>query len=478
MEALKKLYATPPDKLTDYELPTKRRKTKSKTPIAPVKSLGQGFKIVDVDKQHAVVPIHRDEESDDEDRPIFVEDRDLMEQFHYEQKLKKAKEQRSGWVDVSEQTAHNPARDLSPPRKPRFESDPLPKKDTADISPPRKPRSDKSSVSIKREDSTTEDLSPPRKYSKTESTRKESNNKTTADLSPPRNKKRPDISPPRSSHRNEKSPTRNNQSESNKTTADLSPPRNKKRPDISPPRPSHRNEKSPTRNNQSESNKTTADLSPPRDRTKIKIENPSTREKSPPKTAQKTGLISGQDIQKHHEDQVRQRRENRDKLDAVAAGKGAETIYRDKKGRPLTMLNKLLNPESQTQEEQYEWGGGKKDKEAEEEKKRIEEEEKGKPYRGATLDDEKLNQEYRDAVRFGDPMAHLLAKRIDKKRKKASSSKKVYQGFCPPNRFGIKPGYQWDGVDRSNQYEANLYKLINERGAQEEIALRFAQEDM
>jgi len=111
-------------------------------------------------------------------------------------------------------------------------------------------------------------------------------------------------------------------------------------------------------------------------------------------------------------------REARAKLDPVAAGKGAETIYRDKKGRPLTMLNKLLNPEATGVEEEYEWGGGKKDREVEEEKKRFEEEEKGKPYRGTTLDDEKLNQEYRDAVRFGDPMAHLLARRLEKKKKK------------------------------------------------------------
>jgi len=142
------------------------------------------------------------------------------------------------------------------------------------------------------------------------------------------------------------------------------------------------------------------------------------------------------------------------------------------------MLNKLLNPDYKVEDEQYEWGGGKKDKEAEEEKKRFEEEDKGKPYRGTTLSDEKLNQEYRDAVRFGDPMAHLLARRLEKKKRKSKSFKKEYTGFCPPNRFGIKPGYEWDGADRSNQYEANLYKLMNERSAQEEIALRTAQEDM
>jgi len=52
-------------------------------------------------------------------------------------------------------------------------------------------------------------------------------------------------------------------------------------------------------------------------------------------------------------------------------------------------------------------------------KKRFEEEEKGKPYRGVTLDDEKLNEEYRDAVRFGDPMAPLLARRIEKKKQES-----------------------------------------------------------
>jgi pre-mRNA-splicing factor CWC26 len=137
-----------------------------------------------------------------------------------------------------------------------------------------------------------------------------------------------------------------------------------------------------------------------------------------------------------------------------------------------------MNSEATTAEDEYEWGGGKKDKEAEEEKKRFEEEDKGKPYRGTTLDDEKLNQEYRDAVRFGDPMAHLLARRLEKKKRKNKSMKREYTGFCPPNRFGIRPGFEWDGVDRSNHYEENLFTTINERSAQEELALRVAQEDM
>jgi len=79
--------------------------------------------------------------------------------------------------------------------------------------------------------------------------------------------------------------------------------------------------------------------------------------------------MSGQEIQRQQAEQLKQAKEARAKLDPVAAGKGADTIYRDKKGRPLTILNKLLNSDTKTPEDEYEWGGGKKDKEAEEEKK-------------------------------------------------------------------------------------------------------------
>ncbi|XP_028157337.1 BUD13 homolog, partial [Ostrinia furnacalis] len=91
--------------------------------------------------------------------------------------------------------------------------------------------------------------------------------------------------------------------------------------------------------------------------------------------------------------------------------------------------------------------------------------------------DRDLERSLKEIERDGDPM---LAYIRDKKRERGDlgPEKPTYKGSFPPNRFNIRPGYRWDGVDRSNGYEKKFFENQSKRKAQEEEAYKWSTEDL
>lgn len=114
-------------------------------------------------------------------------------------------------------------------------------------------------------------------------------------------------------------------------------------------------------------------------------------------------------------------------------------------------------------------------------------------------DDKELNKRQKEELRPEDPMyEYFLSKREEEEEiveadKRANneeenskpqvsdftkeSKKPKYRGPLPaPNRFGILPGYRWDGISRGNGFEAkrinrqNLQKMRKQQAYQWSVA--------
>ena len=147
------------------------------------------------------------------------------------------------------------------------------------------------------------------------------------------------------------------------------------------------------------------------------------------------------------------------------SGKGKETIYRDASGRIINVQMKRAEARKKAEDEARKVAADleaqKGDVQRAEKEKRKEKLEEAKFMPVARYaDDVELNEELKERERWNDPAAGFLEK---KKAGKSVSGKPLYEGPAAPNRYGIRPGYRWDGVDRGTGFEREWFAVRNRR---------------
>ncbi|KAJ5691867.1 hypothetical protein N7462_001290 [Penicillium macrosclerotiorum] len=150
----------------------------------------------------------------------------------------------------------------------------------------------------------------------------------------------------------------------------------------------------------------------------------------------------------------------------ATAGQSQETIYRDASGRIINVAMKRAEARRaeevarEKEERAREALMGDVQLAARQTRKQELAEVRAMPVaRG--IEDESLNEELRGRERWNDPAAQFLT---EKKGPKASvTGRPLYTGAFQPNRYGIRPGHRWDGVDRANGFEKDWFAARNKK---------------
>ena len=157
-----------------------------------------------------------------------------------------------------------------------------------------------------------------------------------------------------------------------------------------------------------------------------------------------------------------------------------ETIYRDASGRIINVAMKRaearkaeqqkLEQEAAAREAQM----GDVQRHERETRKQQLQEARSKPI-GRTVEDEELNDELRERQRWDDPAAGFLTR--TKGPGLSVTGKPLYKGSFQPNRYGIRPGHRWDGVDRGNGFEKEWFNSRNRKGRLESLEYQWQMDE-
>lgn len=197
----------------------------------------------------------------------------------------------------------------------------------------------------------------------------------------------------------------------------------------------------------------------------------------------KAGLQDAKALREETEAYKKQEAEHFSKLSKEVTGVGQAVVIRDTKTGKKRNLEAEAQEERERQKQQEEldekyakWGKGLKQVEDHEEKLKDDLYEMSKPL-ARYADDADLDKILREQEREGDPMLEYIKQKQIKEGKRKPDPPK-YEGSFMPNRFGIKPGHRWDGVDRSNGYEKRWFEAQNAKVARQEEAYKWSTSDM
>ena len=458
------------------------------TDVTGFEPLSSSFAHGTARRKEKLVDVDEHGEDEVEDAPVVANPEEaeaLRRQAEQERELL-LKGTLSAWetVEVGGNAAQNAQNDLSPSRR-RGGVRHVGDDDNGDASPPRRRAARHDS-----DNSDDGDASPPRR-------RAQRHDSDDGDASPPRRRaQRHD------SDDGDASPPRRRAQRHDSDNGDAWLPRRKRKErqeeeeDLSPPRrhPSHL-----------EQTEAAAAAEEEEMKKRVKMSDGTT-----------SGMVSGREIQ---QEMARKREAEARRFAALGAevtGRHAKTVYRDKMGKQLTKeeyveakeLERRAGKPQYDEESKLAWGGGLRQKaEREEEERRMREEATKAFARGV---DEEYDAAQRERVRWGDPMAHLASKKKNKyggggeggnvsvpdsSLVAARHLELKSSGFviplevprhswlrrgvgAPPNRYGITPGRHWDGVDRSNGFERDMFKRQTELRRREQEAHMMNQGDM
>ncbi|KAL6266255.1 hypothetical protein P5V15_003115 [Pogonomyrmex californicus] len=402
--------------------------------------------------------------------------------------------------------------DLSPPRQSKnYDSDLSPprlsRNNDSDLSPPRKskdydsdispPRNTKHRTSMRSTSGRSyrssgnrdndSDISPPRKRKQnldTDLYENRKNKKRDSDLSTYRrneHRSRRDNSPRSSSHRDDRGHDYHDKKSSSRSDRhDASSSRDKRERNYE-----DRNNKSRSHSDTRERRKKTRwgeeidDIERGRMGSNVKDRDSRATKTLDGKTA---GFQAAKALREETEAYKRQEAEHFSKLNKEMTGEGQAAIVRDKMGRKRNLEAEAAEEREQEMKQREiddkyaKWGKGLKQVEDREEKLKSDLHEMNKPL-ARYADDADLDKELREQEREGDPMLEYIKQKQIKEGKRKPDAPQ-YHGSYAPNRFGIKPGHRWDGVDRSNGYEKKWFESQNAKVALQEDAYKWSTADM